>query len=132
MVKKFLIIMALGVSLFAGDKTDDKTARQEAMRGMEAAMAVIQKGFLTKNGALIKEGATTLSTLVTHVSPPKNDESLKESYDTSLTQEKADGIYADARRLMDSFEAGDTYKALEHHTSITKKCISCHAKIRKW
>ena len=102
------------------------------MAQMNKAMITIQSGFLTKNLQKIKDGGITLIDVIKNVKPAPEGDIYKESNNLHLTQSKSKSIVNNVEKMIKSFDKGDKYKALEYYTSVTKQCMSCHAKIRKW
>lgn len=133
MTNKILIgLLVVSSVLSAGDKLEQQKIVQEEMVQMNKAMMTIQSGFLTKNAQKIKDGGLTLINVIKNVKAPVRTGVYEESKDLHLTQTKSKSIINNTQKMIDSFEKGNKYKALDHYTLVTKQCVSCHAKIRKW
>jgi len=134
MKNKFLIGVLLTSSLLTANDSlaEHQKIVHQKMLQMNEAMITIQSGFLTKNIQKINDGGLKLIDVIKNVKAAPQTDVYQASNDIHLTQTKSKSIVKNVEKMMKSFEKGDKYKALNHYTSVTKQCMSCHAKIRKW
>ena len=131
-MKKALLlsILASGV-LFAQESIQPD--RMKNMQDMEAAMSVIQKGFLFDNANVVKNGVKDLKNRVSHTESFIKEGVNKDGFNTLVyAQKQAKDIAALADEILTTFEKGDKYGAADSYLKLFSKCLTCHQTIRTW
>lgn len=129
-MKKMLAIGVLASSLVFGAEVS-KAEQIITMQGLEAAMGMIQKGFLRDNTAILKMGTISLKENL-HSINSFLIRSSSEGFDAkeyASTEVKALNKLAD--EINTSFESGDKRTARKKFDQTLNQCIACHNIIRK-
>ncbi|SFV62079.1 hypothetical protein MNB_SV-6-354 [hydrothermal vent metagenome] len=134
-MKKILILVAISSSVLFAES--EATVNQKAiMQDMEVSLAVIQKGFLYNDGALVKGGVASLQKSVKHIEPPsKADEEILgkgNTYSYKYAKRQSARISMLSQDILDSYEKGENYSAMNKYKETLKQCLACHKKIRRW
>ncbi len=128
------IVTAITLTLHAYTQED----RIKDMQTMAKAMGEIQNGFFYNNSDMIKEGAVTLLKTIERVEPPVEEVHEKDPMarlmndKTKMTDKIKRKIRKKAKDMIERFTHADAPQALQAFTKITKECMECHVKIRKW
>ena len=129
-MKKMLVIGVLASSLAFGAGAS-KAAQVVTMQGLEAAMGMIQKGFLRDNVSILKMGTQSLKENL-HSIDSFVIESSSEGFDpkTYATVE-VNALSKLAEETEKSFSSGDKATARTKFDKTLSRCIACHNIIRK-
>ncbi|RLA71549.1 MAG: hypothetical protein DRG30_08415 [Epsilonproteobacteria bacterium] len=134
-MKKTLALLAIASGvLFAQDiePIDQKKNMQE----MEVAMAVIQRGFLYDDEALVVGGIKSLQERIMHTEPPtKADEEVLgkgNTYSFKYAKKQAVKISVLSEEILTHYKMGERYTAMSRYKETLKQCLACHKKIRRW
>lgn len=131
MMKKVLILILVSGILFAQEYIQPD--RMKNMQEMEAAISVIQKGFLYDNVNVVKNGVKDLKERVKHTESFIKEGVNKEGFNTLVyAQKQAKDITALADDILETFEKGDKYAAANGYLRVLSKCLTCHQTIRTW
>jgi len=135
-MKKSLLLLLLGTTLFAGQYT--KADRIKDMQSMSEAMSQIQTGFFYNNIDIVQDGAIKLSDAVRRVEPPLEEREEKDpmtrymNAKVKFSNKVTKKIDQKARLIMQRFADGDTQQAVQAYTKIMKQCMECHTQLRTW
>ncbi len=129
-MKKMLAMGVLASSLVFGAGAS-KAEQVITMQGLEAAMGMIQKGFLRDNVSILKMGTQSLKENL-HSIDSFVIESSSEGFDpkTYATVE-VNALSKVAEEITKSFIDGDKATARTKFDKTLSRCIACHNIIRK-
>ena len=131
MKKALLLSILVSGVLFAQEYIQPD--RMKNMQEMEAAMSVIQKGFLFDNVNVVKNGVKDLKDRVKHTESFIKAGVNKEGFNTLVyAQKQAKDISALADEILATFEKGDRYGAANGYLRVLSKCLTCHQTVRSW
>jgi len=129
-MKKMLVIGVLASSLVFGAGTS-KAAQVVTMQGLEAAMGMIQKGFLRDNAEILKMGTQILKENL-HNIDSFVIESSSEGFDPkTYAAVEVNALSKVAEEITKSFIDGDKATARTKFDKTLSRCIACHNIIRK-
>jgi len=127
MIKTMIGLCILGtLTLHAYDKTE----RTQDMQTMEAAMAQIQKGILSNNDKMARQGVAYLKGISKKIEIPQNKAKL--DYSARFAKKMTQDIVRYTNELDDEIEDGQMHSASKTYAKVLNKCITCHNKIRAW
>ncbi len=131
MKKSLLISLLVSSVVFAEGYIQPD--RMKNMQEMEAALSLIQKGFLFNNVNVVKNGVKDLKERVKHTESFIKEGVSKEGINNILyARKQAESITKLADEILKTFEKGDRYNAANSYLETLSKCLSCHETIRKW
>ena len=129
-VKKILAIVVLASSLVFSAEVS-KAEQIITMQGLEAAMGMIQKGFLRDNTVILKMGTQSLKENLNNI----NSFLIRSSSEGFNAKEYASTEVKALNNLADevskSFVNGDKGTARKKFDQALSQCIACHNIIRK-
>jgi len=129
-MKKMLVIGVLASSLVFG-AGESKAAQVVTMQGLEAAMGMIQKGFLRDNAEILKMGTQILKENL-HNIDSFVIESSSEGFDPkTYAAVEVNALSKVAEEITKSFVDGDKSIARAKYDKTLSRCIACHNIIRK-
>ena len=129
-MKKMLVIGVLASSLVFGAGAS-KAAQVVTMQGLEAAMGMIQKGFLRDNASIVEMGTQILKENL-HNIDSFVIESSSEGFDPkTYAAVEVNALSKVAEEITKSFVDGDKSTARAKYDKTLSRCIACHNIIRK-
>lgn len=136
-MKKSVLILTVAVfSLFGGSYTQEDRIRD--MQNMATYMTKIQNGFFYNNFDMIKLGGAKVADIIENVQPPLSEKEEKDvmtrfmNDKVKMTMKIKNSIRRKLERMIEEFSKGDKIQALQNFTGVTKECMKCHTKLRKW
>ena len=135
-MKKSIIVLLLGTTLFAGQYT--KADRIKDMQIMSDAMTQIETGFFYNNAEIVQDGALKLSDAVRRVEPPLEEKEEKDpmarymNEKVKFSHKITKKIDQKAKLIIERFRDGDMPQAIQAYTKIMKQCMECHSQLRTW
>ena len=135
---KKLFIGCVAVLTFGFAEEYTQADRILDMQKMGQAMQDIQSGFFYNNLDIVKAGAEDLKKAVVRIKTTKQEINNKDVYErwmnnnTAMTKRMQRDISNRADVIMKRFEGGDPRQALQEYSKITKQCMKCHVRLRKW
>ena len=136
-MKKMIMILSISATvLFAQQYT--QADRIKDMQDMAKYMLKIQNGFFYNNFDMIKLGGVKVSDIIDRVEPPLSEKEEKDvmthfmNNKVKITNKIKNSIKRKTERMIERFSKGDKIQALQNYMGITKECMKCHAKLRKW
>lgn len=136
MKKSVLILTVAMFSLFGGSYTQED--RIKDMQNMAKYMTKIQNGFFYNNFDMIKLGGAKVADIIENVQPPLSEKEEKDvmtrfmNNKVKMTMKTKNSIRRKLERMIEEFSKGDKIQALQNFTGVTKECMKCHTKLRKW
>ena len=135
-MKKTFLISVVAISLFAKSYTQED--RIKDMQDMAKYMGKIQQGFFYNNFDMIKLGGAKVADIIEKVRPPLSEKEEKDvmtrfmNNKVKMTMKIKNSIRRKLERMIEEFSRGDKIQALQNFTGVTKECMKCHTKLRKW
>ena len=136
-MKKIVIGVILASTLLvAGPYT--KEDRIKDMQQMAHAMNDIQTGFFYNNYDMVSIAVNNLSDAVRRVKPPVEEGEEKDFMKrhmnnmVKMTNKIIKKIDQKSFTLLARFKDKDYAQAMQAYTKIAKKCMECHAEMRRW
>jgi hypothetical protein len=136
-MKKIFLSASLCLTLsYAQDYTQEDRIRD--MQIMAKAMQNIQNGFFYNNFDMIKLGGIEVADTIMKVEPPLSEREEKDvmtrfmNNKVKMTQKIQKKIKRRMQKMIERFAKGDKIQALQNFMNVTKDCMSCHKKLRKW
>ncbi len=137
--RSFWTFLVFAMVLY-GAQEEGYTHKQRVldMQKMAQAMQDIQTGFFYNNADIVHAGASDLKKLIQKVGPTIEEMRNKDIYEQYLlngekmTHKIKTRIQNRAQDIIDRFKDNDAVQALQAYTSITKQCMKCHIRLRKW
>jgi len=105
---------------------------------MAKYMLKIQNGFFYNNFDMIKLGGVKVADVIDRVEPPLSEKEEKDvmtrfmNNKVKMTNKIKHSIKRKVERMIERFSKGDKVQALQNYMGITKECMKCHTKLRKW
>ena len=136
-MKKTLLITATLLTLLQA-KEYTQEDRIKDMQDMAKYMAKIQQGFFYNNFDMIKLGGAKVADIIEKVRPPLSEKEEKDvmtrfmNNKVKMTMKIKNSIRRKLERMIEEFSKGDKIQALQNFTGVTKACMKCHTKLRKW
>ncbi len=136
MKKSILLIIAL--STIATAKPYTQEDRIKDMQDMAKAMQNIQNGFFYNNFDMIKLGGVNVAETIMKIEPPLSEKEEKDAMTrlmngkVKMTNKIKNATKRKMERMIDAFAEGDKVEALHNFMNVTKLCMKCHKKLRKW
>ena len=136
MKKLTLSLLLLSISITANAYTQED--RIKDMQIMAKAMQNIQNGFFYNNFDMIKLGGVTVAETIEKIEPPLSEKEEKDAMSrimnarVTTTNKIKRKVKQSMGRMIDEFANGDKVGALTNFVNVTKQCMSCHKKLRKW
>jgi len=138
MKKRVLILVTIAISTSLVAKNYTKEDRIADMQKMAKAMLNIQNGFFYNNFDMIKLGAVEVADTISNVEPPLSEKEEKDvmthflNNKVKMTRNIKKRIRRKMQHMIESFSRGDKVQALQDFSDVTKNCMKCHVKLRKW
>jgi len=138
MKKRVLILVTLAVTTALIAKSYTKEDRIADMQKMAKAMLNIQNGFFYNNFDMIKLGGVEVADTILNVEPPLSEKEEKDvmthfmNNKVKMTRNIKKRIRRKMQHMIESFSRGDKVQALQDFSDVTKNCMKCHVKLRKW
>ena len=136
-MKKIILFLIIGsVVLFSKPYTQED--RIKDMQEMAKYMLKIQNGFFYNNFDMIKLGGVKVADIIDRVEPPLSEKEEKDvmtrfmNNKVKMTNKIRHSIKRKVERMIEGFSRGDKVQALQNYMGITKECMKCHTKLRKW
>jgi len=135
-MKKLLLVAFITSILFSKEYTQEDRIRD--MQIMAKAMQNIQNGFFYNNFDMIKLGGLEVAETIMKVEPPLSEKEEKDvmtrfmNNKVKMTQKIQKKIKRRMQKMIDRFAHGDKIQALQNFMNVTKDCMACHKKLRKW
>ena len=132
----FFVSLVLVTTLIAKEYT--KEDRIADMQKMAKAMLNIQKGFFYNNFDMIKLGGVEVADTISRIEPPLSEKEEKDvmthflNNKVKMTRNIKKRIRRKMQHMIESFSRGDKVQALQDFSDVTKNCMKCHVKLRKW
>ena len=136
MKKLFLLAGLTTAILFA--KPYKQEDRIKDMQDMAKYMLKVQNGFFYNNFDMIKLGGVKVADIIERVEPPLSEKEEKDvmthfmNNKVKMTNKIKNSIKRKVERMIERFSRGDKTQALQNYMGITKECMKCHTKLRKW
>ena len=136
MKRTLLVIGLTSAVLFAKPYT--QADRIKDMQDMAKNMLRIQNGFFYNNFDMIKLGGVKVADAIVKVEPPLSEKEEKDvmtrfmNNKVKMTNKIKNSIKRKLEHMIERFAKGDKVQALQYYMGITKECMKCHAKLRKW
>lgn len=131
----FVVLLSLAV---AENKTYTQADRILDMQKMAQAMQDIQSGFFYNNLDIVKAGTEDLKKTIVKIRPIDSELNTKDVYErwmndnNAMTKRIQRDIQNRSEVILKRFENGDPQQALQEYGKITRQCMKCHVKLRKW
>jgi len=129
-MKKMLAIGVLASSLVFGAGAS-KAEQVITMQGLEAAMGMIQKGFLRDNAAILKMGTQSLKENLHSIDSFMIESSSEGFNPKTYAITEVNALSKLTEETTKSFIDGDKAVARQKFDKILSRCIACHNIIRK-
>jgi hypothetical protein len=129
-MKKMLVIGILASSLAFGAGAS-KAAQVITMQGLEAAMGMIQKGFLRDNASILKMGTQILKENLHNIDSFVIKSSAEGFDPKTYAAVEVNALSKVAEEITQSFIDGDKATARTKFDQTLSRCIACHNIIRK-
>ncbi len=87
---------------------------------------------------MIKLGGVTVAETIEKIEPPLSEKEEKDAMArimnarVAMTNKIKGKVKRDMGRMIDEFADGDRVGALTNFMNVTKLCMRCHKKLRKW
>ena len=136
MTKLFLIATLTSITLLAKPYTQED--RIKDMQQMAKYMLKIQNGFFYNNFDMIKLGGVKVADSIERVEPPLSEKEEKDvmtrfmNNKVKMTNKIKHSIKRKIEHMIERFSKGDKTQALQYYMGITRECMKCHTKLRKW
>ena len=136
MNKVFLGVALLTSLAFAKQYTQED--RIADMQKMAKSMQNIQNGFFYNNFDMIKLGGLEVAETIMKVEPPLSEKEEKDvmtrfmNNKVKMTHKIQKKIKRRMQKMIERFAHGDKIQALQNFMNVTKDCMACHKKLRKW
>lgn len=136
-MKKVILVALFGTALVVAQpyKQED---RIKDMQDMAKYMLKIQNGFFYNNFDMIKLGGVKVADIIVKVEPPLSEKEEKDvmtrfmNNKVKMTNKTKNSIKRKIERMIERFSKGDKVQALQNYMGITKECMKCHTRLRKW
>ena len=129
-MKKMLAIGVLASSLVFGAGAS-KAEQVITMQGLEAAMGMIQKGFLRDNASILKMGTQSLKENLHNIDSFVIASSSEGFNAKTYAITEVNALSKLAEETTQSFINGDKVTARKKFDQTLSRCIACHNIIRK-
>ncbi len=135
---KKIVISVILASTFLVASPYTKEDRIKDMQQMAHAMNDIQTGFFYNNYDMVSVAVDNLSNAIKRVRPPVEEEEEKDFMKrhmnnmVKMTNKIVKKIDQKAFTLLQRFKDKDYSQAMQSYTKIAKKCMECHAEMRRW
>ncbi len=129
-------LLLVGATMIAKPYTQED--RIKDMQTMANAMQNIQNGFFYNNFDMIKLGGVTVAETIEKIEPPLSEKEEKDAMArimnarVSMTNKIKHKVKRNMERMIDEFADGDKVGALTNFMNVTRQCMNCHKKLRKW
>ena len=102
------------------------------MSTMLDGINMVQFGFLTNTKAFVEEGVVEIQRGREALEKIDNSNYLTfdEVHGYAYTKKKTTKIYDSSVLLLENFESGKAFEAMENYKNIVNQCIECHMKLR--
>ncbi len=136
MKKIFFMLGLTSVALLSKPYTQED--RIKDMQEMAKYMLKIQNGFFYNNFDMIKLGGVKVADAIERVEPPLSEKEEKDvmtrfmNGKVKMTNKIKNSIKRKIERMIERFSKGDKTQALQNYMGITRECMKCHTKLRKW
>ncbi len=115
-----------------------KEDRIKDMQQMAHAMNDIQTGFFYNNYDMVSVAVDSLSDAIKRVKPPIEESEEKDFMKrhmnnmVKMTNKIIKKIDQKSLTLLERFKNKDYAQAMQAYTKIAKRCMECHAEMRRW
>ena len=136
-MKKLILLTSIPVIVLLA-KPYTQEDRIKDMQDMAKYMQKIQKGFFYNNFDMIKLGGAKVADIIERVEPPLSEKEEKDvmtrflNNKVKMTHKIKNSIKRKLERMIERFSKGDKIEALQNYMGVTKECMKCHRKLRKW
>ena len=136
MKKIFFMLGLTSVALLSKPYTQED--RIKDMQEMAKYMLKIQNGFFYNNFDMIKLGGVKVADAIERVEPPLSEKEEKDvmtrfmNGKVKMTNKIKNSIKRKIEHMIERFSKGDKTQALQYYMGVTRECMKCHTKLRKW